>query len=117
MMALVGGVHLKRGKDLKLVKSYYHRSGYVSEHRNPVPQRYRSEHSVPQLLLIRCYFRSNVAVEHVVVIFGLKVWKAVIFFRMVIELLVAHWIGPIIGLVITKKKIYSLMGLSFIIIE
>ena len=47
-------------------------SGYLSEHRNPVPQHYRSEHSMHQLFLICYYFRSHRAVEHVVVIFGLK---------------------------------------------
>ena len=53
-------------------------SGYVSEHRNPVPQRYRSEHSMRmrQLFLVCCYFRSNMAAEHVIVIFGLKVEDA-----------------------------------------
>ena len=54
------------------------RSGYVSEHRNPVPQRYRSEHSMRtrQLFLVGSYFRSNTAAEHVVVTFRLKVGDA-----------------------------------------
>ena len=57
---------------------FLYRSGYVSEHRNPVPQRYRSEHSMRmrQLFLVCYYFRSNMAAEHVVVIFGLKVEDA-----------------------------------------
>ena len=51
------------------------RSGYLSEHWNPVAQHYRSEHSMHmcQLFLVHYYFCSNMAVVHVVVIFGLKV--------------------------------------------
>ena len=43
-----------------------------------IPQRYRSERSMRmrQLFLVCYYFRSNMAVEHVVVIFGLKVEDA-----------------------------------------
>jgi len=54
------------------------RSGYVSEHRNPVPLRYRSEHlmRIRHLFLVSYYFRSNMATEHVVVTFGLKVEDA-----------------------------------------
>ena len=50
-------------------------TSYVSEHRNPVTQRYMSEHSMRmrQLFLVCYYFRSNMATEHVVVISGLKV--------------------------------------------
>ena len=55
----------------------YIRSGYISEHWNPVSQGYRSEHSMHmrQLFLIGHYFRSNMAAEHVVVTltFGLNV--------------------------------------------
>jgi len=52
---------------------------YDNEHETvnwtPVPRRYRSEHSMRmrQLFLVCYYFRSNTTVEHVVVIFGLKV--------------------------------------------
>ena len=54
------------------------RNGYVSEHRNPVHQRYRSEQSMRmrQLFLVCYYFHSNMAAEHMVVIFGLKVEDA-----------------------------------------
>jgi len=53
-------------------------SCYISEHQNPVPQHYMSKHSMRmhQLFLICCYFHSNMAAEHVVVIFGLKVKDA-----------------------------------------
>ena len=45
------------------------RSGYVSKHQNPVPQHYRSEHTMlmHQLFLVSYYFRSNMAAEHIVV--------------------------------------------------
>jgi len=54
------------------------RSGYVSDHRNPVPQCYRSEHSIRmrQLFLGGYFFRSDMAAEHVEVTFGLKVEDA-----------------------------------------
>ena len=59
---------------------YFNQSGYVSEDRNPVPQRYRSEHSMRmrQLFFVGYYFHSNMAAEHVVVTltFQLKVEDA-----------------------------------------
>jgi len=50
---------------MELISYIYIRSGYVSEHRNPVPRRYRSDR---QLFLI--YYGGRACI---VVIFGLKV--------------------------------------------
>jgi len=74
LLACLRGIYT-RSRVLDLFKVFFYQSGYLSEHRNPIPQRYRSEHSMRmrQLYIVRYYFRSNVAAELVVVIFRLKV--------------------------------------------